>query len=191
MKIFFPIIRIFFIFVLIFYSSQLFAAEKKTPELIDIVVTTSIEDLLLFATVKDGFNQKMIEGVRNGLPVSFTFHIELERIRTWWFNDDLISYEVTRTLTYDALRKEYRISLPERENKVITTRSVTEAKQLMSRLSGYPVVERDMLIPDAPYILRVKAILEENRLPLGMHYIIPFTSLWNFETDWRIVEFNY
>jgi hypothetical protein len=194
MKISFPISRalfIFFIISLILYSNQLFAAEKKTPELADIVVTTSAEDLLLFVTVKDGFNHKMIEGVKNGLPVSFIFHLELERIRTWWFDESLISYEITQTLTYDALRKEYEISLSGRENEIIKTRSLIEAKGLMSRLDGYPVVRRSLLIPDAPYTLRVKVTLEEVRLPLSMHYVIPFSSLWNFETDWQVIQFHY
>ncbi len=191
MKILIFVIQTFFIIFILSCSIQLFAAEKKTPELVDIIVTTSAEDLLLFATVKNGFSEKMITGVENGLPVSFTFHIELDRIRAWWFNDNLADYEITRTLTYNALKKEYEISLSARENKTITTRSVIEAKQLMSTLSGYPAVQRARLIPDAPYIMRIKVTLEENRLPLGIHYIIPFTSLWNFETEWQTVKFHY
>lgn len=191
MKIFPSIIRAFLVIVLVLSSTQLFASEEKKPALANIIVTTSEEDMLLFVTIKDGFNQKMIEGVKSGLPVSFTFHMELKRIRTWWFNDTLLNSEITRTLTYDALKKEYSISFSEKENKTITTRSVIEAKRLISSLSGYPIVRRARLIPDAPYTLRVKVTLAENRLPLGMHYIIPFTSLWNFETDWRTVEFHY
>ena len=99
MKILIFVIQTFFIIFILSCSIQLFAAEKKTPELVDIIVTTSAEDLLLFATVKNGFSEKMITGVENGLPVSFTFHIELDRIRAWWFNDNLADYEITRTLT--------------------------------------------------------------------------------------------
>ncbi len=185
----------FTLFLLIIFlflcGSQLFAAEEKAPELVNIIITTSAEDLLVFAKVQDGFNKKMLQGVKNGLPISFTFHIELDRVRTWWFNDNLASYKLTRTLTYDALKKEYEISFSKREDKVITTRSVSKAKQLMSRLNSYPLVKRTMLIPDAPYTLRIKVTLAESRLPLGMHYILPFISLWDFETDWRTVKFHY
>jgi len=39
--------------------------------------------------------------------------------------------------------------------------------------------------------LRVKAELEKVRLPLYLHYVLFFVSLWDFETDWYTVDFIY
>jgi hypothetical protein len=166
------------------------AADSKEPTIEDIIITTSSTDLLLFAMVKNCFTEEMLEGVRNGIPLTFRFTIELEKIRSKWFDVTMVKETINHTLSYDAIKETYQIDFSEK-NKPEVTKSQDKAKQLMAELSGLKVIARKELIPDAPYALQIKATLVENTLPLGMHYILPFTSLWNFETDWRTIEFRY
>ncbi len=180
------------LFVLTIFSvcSPVWAADNEDPTIEDFIITTSSTDLLLFATVKNSFTKKMLEGVRNGIPITFSFDIELEKIRHVWFDRTLVEKKITHTMTYDAIKQRYTIQLSEKKNPEIT-RSSTEAKQLMAEINGLKVIANKKLIPDASYSLHIKATLVENTLPLGMHYILPFTSLWNFETDWCSIEFRY
>ena len=167
------------------------AAEKVDPNISDILITTSKTHLLLFCTIKNSFTEEMIEGVRNGIPITFTFLVELEKIKKNWFDVKLVEKTIQHTLTYDPLKEEYQILIPERNNKFVTTRSVEKARELMTELSGIKIIERSDLVPDAPYALHVKAKLAEKTLPMNMHYVVPFISLWDFETDWRTIEFRY
>jgi hypothetical protein len=182
-----------FLFVAVFLllSSPLQAKQKKEPDLKDIIITTSDSHLLLFATVQNCFTTEMVEGARNGLPVTFNFHIELDKVRSAWFDSTLIETTITHTLTYDSIKEQYSVICSEKKGQLVTTRSLEQAKQLMAEVNGFPLIERKLLVPDAPYALKIKATLTETTLPLGMHYILPFTSLWDFETDWRTVEFHY
>ncbi len=167
------------------------AQQEAEPEIVDIIITTSNSHLLLFATIKNCFTDEMIEGVRNGIPVSFTFMVELDQLRNNWFDTTLADLSVTHTMTYDALKEEYHVQLTEFGNRIEKTKSLDEAKQFMTELSGLKVIPLDVLEPDAPYELRIKAKLAEKKLPLGIHYLVPFVSLWDFETDWRAIEFRY
>ncbi len=180
----------FLFFFLQVFSLPLFA-QQNTPDLKDIIITTSKSHLILFATVENGFTKDMLDGIRNGLPVTFTFHVELDKIRSAWFDSTLIDTTITHKLKYDSIKQEYSIIFSERNGQTVTTRSLKEAKQLMAELSGFPLIARNKLIADAAYALKIKATLAETTLPLGIHYILPFTSLWDFETDWRTVEFRY
>ncbi len=166
------------------------AAEDTDPTIEDIVITTSNSDLLLFATVKNCFTETMIEGVRNGIPITFRFNIILDKTRKAWFDLSLVEETINHTLHYDAVKQTYQIDFSEKSRARIT-RSENTAKQLMADLSGLKVIALNKLEPDAPYNLQIKATLVENTLPLGIHYVLPFTSLWNFETDWRSIEFRY
>lgn len=182
------VILLLIFMVLFFVPAQ--AAEDKDPTIDDIIITTSSTDLLLFATVKNCFTETMLEGVRNGIPLTFRFTILLDKTRSRWFNISLVEETINHTMSYDALKETYQIDFSEK-NRPEITHSEKKAKQLMAELSGLKVIARSKLIPDAPYALQVKATLVENTLPLGIHYILPFTSLWNFETDWRTIEFRY
>ena len=165
-------------------------ADDPEPTIEDIIITTSSTDLLLFATVKNCFTEDMLEGVRNGIPLTFRFDIELDKVRSKWFDASLVEETINHTLRYDAIKESYQIDFSEK-NRPQVTKSQEKASQLMAELSGLKVIARKELVPDAAYALQIKATLVENTLPLGMHYVIPFTSLWNFETDWRTIEFRY
>jgi len=174
----------------LFLYAPAWASDNKEPTIEDIIITTSSTDLLLFATVKNCFTEEMLEGVRNGIPLTFRFNIQLDKVRSKWFDVTLVEETINHTLSYDAIKETYQVDFSEK-NKPEVTKSQDKAKELMAELSGLRVITRKELIPDAPYALQIKTTLVENTLPLGMHYVLPFTSLWNFETDWRTIEFRY
>ncbi|MCI5222793.1 MAG: DUF4390 domain-containing protein [Candidatus Electrothrix sp. AR4] len=163
---------------------------EQEPFIDDIVITTSSNKLLLFATVKHCFTDEMLEGVRNGIPLTFRFDIKLERIRHNWFDADLVGHKINHTLSYDPIKEQYQVAFAEKDRPEVT-RSLEEAKQMMVEINGLELFDLNALFSGSPYALKIKATLVENTFPLGMHSIIPFTSLWNFETDWRIIDFNY
>ena len=166
-------------------------AEEVGPNISDIFITTSQTDLLLFCSIKNGFTQEMIEGVKNGIPATFTFLIELERTVNNWPDSTLTEMTIQHTLSYDALKEQYRITLPERSKDTVITESLDKAMAVMSELNGIKIVNIKELEPDAPYALHVHATLAEKTLPLNMQHLVPFISLWNFETETRTIEFRY
>lgn len=180
------------LFTLLFFCREVLSAQdKSTPELKDIIVTTSSSHLLLFAEVAESFTPEMITGVQNGIPITFVFTVELNKSRNNWFDANLVAMDITHTMTYNSLKEEYIIERSNIQGKQFTTKSLDEAKRLMAELNGINIIELSVLVPDLPYSLKIKATLEKNTLPLGMHYVVPFTSLWDFETDWRIIDFRY
>jgi len=166
------------------------AAAEETPEVKNIIVTTSDTDLLLFATVKNGFTQTMLDEVHAGGTVVFTYHMELMKTDGKWFNTTLVESAVTHTLAFDAASKTYKVVLSEQGDKAVTTADLDHAKQLMAELNSVKIIALAQLVPDTPYAIRFKVTLKKGSLPLGMHRLVPF-ALWDFETDWRTIEFRY
>ncbi|MFQ6758361.1 MAG: DUF4390 domain-containing protein [Deltaproteobacteria bacterium] len=164
-------------------------AQNATIE--ELIVTNSSTDLLLFLTVNNAFTKQMEEGIKNGIPVTFNFYVKLERKRNTWLNQQLVSLQFDHTLSYDTLKEEYSIVRSEISGQTFRTKSLAEAKKAMAQLNGPPIVPLKSLLPEAGYLLRVKAKLAEKTLPLYFHYVIPFLSLWDFETEWYTVEFRY
>lgn len=167
------------------------AARPDPPEIKDIIVTTSDVDLLLFATVKNGFTPEMLDAVKAGTPLVFTFQLELVKTSDHWLDTSLVETAITHTLSWDATQQLYRVVFSNQAGQGTTTTDVEQAKQLMAELNGVKVIALADLVPDAPYAIHFKVVMKKGTLPLGMHNILPFSSLWNFETDWRTIEFRY
>jgi hypothetical protein len=178
-------------FLLLAPPCQPLAAAKETPEIKDIIVTTSEVDLLLFATVKNGFTQEMLDGVNSGIPIVFAYQMKLVKTGGNWLDTTLVEATVTHTLTFDETNKLYSVAFSDQKDKIVTTQDLEEAKQLMAELNGVKVIALTQLIPDAPYAIHFKVTLKKGSLPLGMHRLLPFSALWDFETDWRTIEFRY
>ncbi|XOF35333.1 MAG: DUF4390 domain-containing protein [Candidatus Electrothrix sp. YB6] len=173
--------------VLLFSSS---AAAEDEPVIDDIVITPFGGKLLLFAEVKNCFTEEMLEGVRNGIPITFRFDIRLDRVRDNWFDAGLAKHKINHTLSYDPIKEEYQVAFAEKDRPEVT-RSLQEAKQMMAELNGIELCPLEKMAAGSLYSFSMKATLVETTFPLGIHSLIPFTALWNFETDWRVIEFSY
>lgn len=185
-------IRLFFLCSwLLLLPGMVSAATEESPEIKDIIVTTSDKDLLLFASVKNGFTKEMLDDARQGTPVVFTFQMELVKTDGKWINTTLVESAVTHTLTFDQASKQYRIVLSDQGDKAVTTSDLNQAKQLMAELNGVKVIGLAQLVPDAPYAIHFKVTLKKGSLPFGMHRLLPIPALWDFETDRRTIEFRY
>jgi hypothetical protein len=164
--------------------------DGEKPIIADINITSSSSKLLLSAAVNNSFTKEMLEGVQNGIPVTFRFKIKLEHVINYWLDPKVAEHGINHTLSYDPIRREYQVAFSE-HRQPRTTRSLNEAQRMMAELKGFEIVPLNNLIRGEQYALYIKATLEETTFPLSIHSLIPFISLWNFETDWRMAEFRY
>ncbi len=167
------------------------AAPNQEIQFKDITITTSKTHLLLFGVINNEKSNELEQAMHSGIPMHFIFFIELFRSRNNWTDEELTSMEFSHTLKYDTLKEHYELTIEEQKNKKTSYETLEQAKQVMNEINGLKVVELSKLQPDSSYELRMKAQLYEKTLPMNLHYVIPFISLWNMETDWHTIEFTY
>ena len=173
---------------LLSFPSPLQAAEATLSE---IIVTNTQKDLLVFFDIKGCFTREMEEAILNGIPTTFTIVIKLYRTRTAWLDASIASITLEHTIKYDSLKNEFRVTRSEEDNTELVVKDFEAAKKAMAEIRNIRVVPLKELQDRGKYQLRVKAELEKVRLPLYLHYVLFFVSLWDFETDWYSVDFIY
>ena len=150
----------------------------------DFTVSNSDSQLLLSLTVTDCFTEDMESAIHNGIPATFTYYVDIYRKRSNWPDKKIKSHEFNHIVEYDSLKKEYNIKRDEKNDSKLTT-SLDEAKMFMAEINGFKILSIDEIDPESSYIIKVRAKLARKTLPLYFHYLIPFTSLWDFETEWH------
>ncbi|MGD8382306.1 MAG: DUF4390 domain-containing protein [Syntrophobacterales bacterium] len=173
---------------LLSFPSPLQAAEAT---LSNIIVTNTQEDLLVFFDVEGCFTREMEEAILNGIPTTFTIVIKLYRTRTAWLDASIASITLEHTIKYDSLKNEFRVTRSGEDNTELVVKDFEAAKKAMAEIRNIRVVPLKELQNRGKYQLRVKAELDKVRLPLYLHYVLFFVSLWDFETDWYTVDFIY
>lgn len=187
-----PILRFLLLLLLIFCAgnSALAGAEQEV-EFKDITITTSNKHLLFFGVIKNDQHEELEKALHSGIPMQFKFFVELFRTRDNWPDEELVTLAFKHTLKYDTLKESYQLELEERNNRISTYMNLDEAMAAMNDINGLKVIELTKLIPNSSYELRMKAELFKKTLPMNLHYIVPFISMWDIETDWVTIEFTY
>ena len=159
--------------------------------LTNIIVTNTRDDLLIYLTVEGAFREKMKNAILSGVPTTFSFFIQLYRVRNLWPDKEIGEIDITHTIKYNNLKKEFIITRSWENNQPIVTKSFKEARKLMSEVDGLKVAALSRLEKGSQYQIRAKAQLSKLTLPFYLHYVLFFVSLWDFETDWYTIEFIY
>ena len=177
--------------LLLLFFSGVRTAWSKQAQISDIIVTNNQEYLLVYFYTKGCFTPDMNKAIQNGIPTTFTFLIELYKPRSLWPNKRLVSLKLHHTIKYDSLREEFSILLSERGNQVFTVKEFSKAQEMLADVSNVRVIPLQNLERNNQYQVRIKAELNKVRLPLYLHYLLFFVSLWDFETEWYVVDFIY
>jgi len=159
--------------------------------LTNITVTNTRDDLLLYLNLEGAFREEMKKAILSGVPATFSFFVKLNRTRNFWFDEAIADIEVTHTIIYDNLKKEFTVKRSWKDNNPEVTRSFTEAKRWMTEINSLKIIPLNRLEKGEQYQLRVKAEVSKKTLPFYLHYILFFVSLWDFETDWYAIDFIY
>jgi hypothetical protein len=167
------------------------ADAKRKATFREITATTSDTHLLVFGTLDNSLTPEMTTILHSGIAVKFSFFIELHKTKENWPDEQVIAFTFQHAMSYDTLKENYRITLEEDNNKVLSFKSLVEAQKVLNELNGAKVIDLKQLIPDNRYKLKIRAELYQKTLPLSLHSALPFLSWWDVATDWHSIELTY
>jgi hypothetical protein len=186
-KKFFCLILLLFLFISTFPTLS-FSGEAQ---LTDIIVTNTRDDLLLYMGIEGCFSHEVTKAIMSGVPATFTTFIGLYKMRRFWVDQEISAIQVTHTIKYDPMKKEFSVTRSWDNNSPFITQSFPEAQKRMSRIDNLKITPLNELSKGSQYQIRAKAALDEVKLPFYLHYVLFFVSLWDLETDWYTIDFVY
>lgn len=182
--------KIFAILLSLLFLLQTFAFAQDA-RLVNINISNTRDDLLIYFNVKGAFREKLKKAVLSGAPATFSFYVNLYRVRNFWPDKNIADIKVTHTVKYDTLKKEFTVTRPWKNSKPVVTKSFQQAQKLMTEIDSLNVVSLSNLEKGRRYQTRAKAEVSKLTLPFYLHYVLFFVSLWDFETDWYTIDFIY
>ncbi|TKB28174.1 DUF4390 domain-containing protein [Desulfopila sp. IMCC35006] len=157
----------------------------------ELTATTTEKSLIVFGTLENSFTSEMIEILHSGIALRFSFFVELYKATDKWPKELVATRTFQHIMTFDTLKENYKVTLEEDNNTVLSFRSLFEAQKVINDINGVKIVDLKQLLPDNRYSLRIRAELYQKTLPLSLHNILPFLSWWDVKTDWHSITFTY
>jgi hypothetical protein len=163
----------------------------QSPSLSDITVSNAHDDLLLHLKLEGAFGEKIKRQILDGTATSFAFIIRLAQVHDLWFDRKIADMRVVHTIKYDRLKKEFIVRRSWKNNEAEITISFEEAQRWMNQIDNLKIIPLSRMEKGTQYQLLAKAEVSKKNLPFYLHYILFFTSFWDEETDWYIIDFTF
>jgi len=147
--------------LMIFYASPVWAEASKlgirSAELVqsnDAYVLNADFDIL--------FSKEVEAALNKGVQLDFLVEFQIAIPSSWWFDDEVKSTSTRISLGYHALSRQYLVN---RNNHQYAFGSLQEAKEEISQIRNWRVVEKSLLVKDEEYYAALRIRLDQSRLP--------------------------
>lgn len=105
---------------------------------------------------------RLEDAVARGVPLYFTLEFDLTRSRWYWANEHIAGRRVEYRLSYNALTRQYRLSVGGLHQNFAT---VAEAVRVMSRVVALHVADRADVKAGETYAAALRLALDKGQLP--------------------------
>lgn len=173
-------------FIILCFIPARTVLSADNPSMAEILVTNNGNDLIFFSYLRDGFPRISDERLQSGLPMTFTYYVELRKKRALWVNSRVAFKTFVNSVKYDNLREEYIYTKSEGEQKETrVTKDYKEMQRWVTILEGAKLIDYNQLEPGEKYYVRVKAEIKPLSAPFPLKYLKPFFPFLDQDTSWQ------
>ncbi len=146
-------------------SAELLAAEDNYALNTDF-------DIVLSPVIEDALNK--------GIPLTFLLEFQLSSPRKYWFDDEILTQTQFVTLSYHALSRQYLVN---RSGHQQSFANLQQAKDDISNIKAWAVVEKKLLKKGEAYIAAIKVRLDQTKLPKPVQVEAIGSDDWNIVSE--------
>jgi hypothetical protein len=130
-----------------------------------------------------GLSPQAVAALESGVALTFDFEIQILRSRRWRVDPLEASLTQSFSLKFNALSQRYILrNLNSGAQRSFST--LLAALKTMGRVSDVPVIDAAVLEPDGRYIIRVRSVLDQQKLPAPLQVLAFWSDGYRLESDW-------
>ena len=139
------------------------------------------DNWVLDAALNVRLNRTQEEAVKKGIPLNFVTEVKLQRVRTWWFNEDIVVTGRIGRLNYSPLTRRYQI---ERADGFKAYDTLPEALAELGRNENWAIASSKTIKPGNVYLAALRMRLDVGQLSKPLQINALASGKWEVEGDW-------
>ncbi len=125
---------------------------------------------------------KLEEALAKGVPLFFEVEFQMLRPRWYWFDEEIADVRQLYRLSYNALTRQYELSMGGIHKNFVT---FAEAKEALSQIRQWQVLDRSLVRRHGAYEAGLRMRLDVSQLPKPLQVNALASKDWNLDSDWR------
>lgn len=126
------------------------------------------------------FSREVEEALNKGVQLDFLVEFQIAIPSSWWFDDEVKSATTHISLGYHALSRQYLVN---RDNHQYAFSTLKEAKEEISHIRNWQVVDKSLLKKDEEYYAALRMRLDQSRLPKPLQVDALGSKDWNMVSE--------
>jgi len=161
-------------------------ASASTPQVVRVEPMLRDGRLEISADLDFTLNSQLRDAAMRGVALSFTADLSVTQPRWWWFDRAVVQTMRTWRVTYNALTRQWRISVDENAWPVA---SLEEAMQEVRQIRAWRVADASLFEPGVNYEGALRLRLDTSQLARPLQVNALNSSSWSVETPWANFSF--
>lgn len=121
--------------------------------------------------------------IRNGIPVDLRLDIEIVRPRAFVWSETVAELQQLYRLQYHALSRRF-VATNINSGAQDDFETLSEALVSLSAINELPLIDSGLLVPNEAYVVRVRADLDYDVLPVPLRYYARVLPAWRLTSEW-------
>jgi len=128
-------------------------------------------------------SSEALDALNSGVPLTIELQVQLIRSRRLYPDATDAELAVRYELEYAPLRQRYIVrNLNSGDQDSFAT--LYSALNNLGRVQQLPVVDDALLVPDRPYRVRLRAMLQTQQYPAPLRILFFWRSQWQLQSEW-------
>ena len=146
---------------------------------------TQLQDGVYFldARIEYRLSSDARRALQSGVPLTIRVEVELLRPRRLWFDSEEAALRQRYQLEYHALSERFTVqNLNSGDQSSFST--LYAALDSLSRVNHFPVIDAALLDPSRDYYVRMRSVLDVEKLTGPLRLIAFWRRDWSLGSDW-------
>jgi hypothetical protein len=146
---------------------------------------TTLKDGVYFldALIEYRLSSEARSALQSGLPLTIRVEVELLKNRRFWFANEEAELHQRYQLEYHALSERFTIqNLNSGDQASFST--LNAALDWLGHVNQFPLIDAALIEPGHEYYLRMRAVLDAEKLPGPLRLIAFWRRDWSLGSDW-------
>jgi hypothetical protein len=131
--------------------------------------------------------RSVLEVAEHGVPLYFTYDVQITAPRWWWFDKVLVQTTLSRRLIYNNLTQQWRVATGD---LFLPAASQEDALQVIKQIRGWPIAPVDRFEPDVKYEGKVRIRLDTSQMARPLQLDVRNRGAWSMTSPWAPFDFS-
>ncbi len=128
-------------------------------------------------------SSEALAALESGVTLTIELQMQVIRVRRWVPDDVEAELAVRYELEYLPISQRYIVrNLNSGDQDSFAT--LYSALNSLGRVQGLPMIDDAVLVPDRPYRLRLRAMLNTQRYPATLRLLFFWRGEWQLQSEW-------